>query len=163
MPVRPRALACLALIATLAGCGQKDAPPPAAVAAPTPAAAPVATATTPASTAPAPATPSDFDPASIAESTATLPPFPFFQAPEGLASVLADADKNVSFDRTHLIAGNKVIAVEGKIFHDTFPLESPEGRKYSEIEVQANYSGAITPQDAHKNSTPQHTCAVPES
>ena len=161
MLVRPRALASLALIASLAGCGQQPAPPPAAVSEPTPAAAPVAAAAAPAAPVPAAAAPAvEFDPASVPESTATLPPFPFFQAPEGLASVLADADKNVTFDRTHLIAGNKVIAVEGKIFHDTFPLESPEGRKYSEIEFQRNYSDAITRLGGAKISTTQYTGPV---
>ena len=72
-----------------------------------------------------------------------MPPFPFFKAPEGLASVLDDKDRNKNFDREHMIAGDKVVAVEGKVFRDRFQLTNPEQREYSDIEFQRNYANAI--------------------
>lgn len=84
----------------------------------------------------------DFDPATVPESTATLPPFPFFKAPDGLASVQDEKTRNSSFDREHMIAGGKVIALEGKVFRDLFVLDNPD-RPYSALEFQRNYENAI--------------------
>jgi len=157
--VRPRVLACLALMLVLAACGQETAPPPATTAATDPAIATPA-AVAPATPAPAAAMPTEFSPASVAESTASLPPFPFFQVPDGLVSVLGEADKNTSFDRAHLVAGDKVIAVEGKIFRDQFQLQPADGRRYSEIEFQRNYADAIAKLGGAKISNTQYTEAV---
>ena len=159
----PRWLAALSLLALLTACG-RDAAAPAADTAPAPVPASTTDVTTaaPAAATPTPdaAAPADFDPASVPESTAALPPFPFFKAPEGLASVLDDKDKNITFDRMHVIAGNKVIAVEGKIFHDQFQLTADEGRNYSDIEFQRNYSDAIARLGGIKVSTSQYTPAL---
>jgi len=87
--------------------------------------------------------PAGFDPASVPESSATLPPFPFFKNPEGLTSTFSDKDRNKNFDREHMIAGDKVVAVEGKVFRDRFQLTNPEQREYSEIEFQRNYADAV--------------------
>lgn len=85
-----------------------------------------------------------FETADIAESAASLPPFPFFKEPEGLKSTFDDKDRHKNFDREHMIAGDKVVAVEGKIFRDRFQLTNPEQREYSEIEFHRNYADAIT-------------------
>lgn len=84
-----------------------------------------------------------FDPGSVPESTATLPPFPFFKAPEGLASTFEERDRNRNFDRVHVIAGTQVVAIEGKVFRDRFQLTAPEQREYSAIEFQRNYAEAV--------------------
>lgn len=157
-----RWLATLSLLALLAACGRDAAVPTADT---TPAPAPATADATPAiNPTPTPATeataPADFDPASVPESTASLPPFPFFKAPDGLASVLDDKDKDTTFGRMHVVAGNKVMAVEGRIFHDQFPLTADGGRKYSDIEFQRNYSDAIAKLGGIKVSTSQYTPAL---
>lgn len=43
------------------------------------------------------------------ESTASLPPFPFFKEPEGLKSTLDDKDRNRNFDRAHMIAASNLV------------------------------------------------------
>ncbi|GAA5003511.1 OmpA family protein [Pseudoluteimonas lycopersici] len=101
----------------------------------------------------------DFDPASVPESTATLPPFPFFKAPDGLASVQDEKTRNSSFDREHMIAGGKVVALEGKVFRDLFPLDNPD-RPYSALEFQRNYENAITDLGGMKVSAVQFTDEV---
>lgn len=109
---------------------------------------------------PNPATPApaaDFDPASVPESTATLPPFPFFKEPEGLVTTLDDKDRNKNFDREHMIAGGKIVAVEGKVFRDRFQLTNPDQREYSDIEFQRNYADAIASLGGVKISDIQYT------
>lgn len=122
--------------------------------------------------APASASPSDaapaagtdpagaFDPASVPESTALLPPFPFFKAPEGLVSTLSDRDRNKNFDREHMIAGDQVVAVEGKVFRDRFQLTNPDQREYSDIEFHRNYANAIAELGGQEISRTQYTHAV---
>lgn len=105
----------------------------------------------------------EFDPASVPESSATLPPFPFFKNPEGLVSTFADKDRNKNFDREHMIAGDKVVAVEGKIFRDRFQLTNPEQREYSEIEFQRNYADAVAALGGVEVSRVQYTHKVNET
>ncbi len=115
---------------------------------------------------PNPATPApaaDFDPASVAESTASLPPFPFFKEPEGLVTTLDDKDRNKNFDREHMIAGGKVVVLEGKIFRDRFQLTHPEQREYSDIEFQRNYSDAIASLGGVEVSQVQYLAEVLEA
>ena len=119
---RALSLSCLLTCLLVLPACKREAPPAEAAPA-TP--APEATATpapaqaeTPPAAAPAPA--ADFDPASVPESTATLPPFPFFAIPDGMESTFDDKDKLVNFDRQFFIAGSKAVPVEGKIFHDRF-------------------------------------------
>lgn len=121
-----------------------------------PAAAATATDAAPAQ----PEAPAAFDPASVPESTATLPPFPFFEAPEGLSSTLADSDRNASFDREHMIAGDAVVAVEGKVFRDRFQLSDPDQRQYSAIEFQRKYADAIAALGGVEASRVQYTHEV---
>ena len=85
----------------------------------------------------------EFDPTSVAESTASLPPFPFFKEPEGLTSTFDDKDRRKNFDREHMIAGDRIVAVEGKVFRDRFQLTNPDQREYSEIEFHRNYADAV--------------------
>ena len=101
----------------------------------------------------------DFDPASVPESTATLPPFPFFKVPDGLSSVQDEKTRNSSFDREHMIAGGKVVALEGKVFRDLFPLDNPD-RPYSALEFQRNYENAIRDLGGAKVNTVQFTDEV---
>lgn len=111
----------------------------------------------------APQAAAEFDPASVPESSASLPPFPFFKEPEGLVSTLADKDRRKNFDREHMIAGDKVVAVEGKVFRDRFQLTNPEQREYSEIEFHRNYANAIAELGGAEVSRVQYTHKVNEA
>ncbi|HEX4854809.1 OmpA family protein [Arenimonas sp.] len=106
------------------------------------------------------APPTEFDPASVPESSASLPPFPFFKEPEGLVSTLGDRDRNKNFDREHMIAGDKVVAIEGKVFRDRFQLTNPEQREYSDIEFHRNYANAIAELGGQKINQVQYTNQV---
>jgi hypothetical protein len=155
-----RALTLTCLIACalwLTACKRDAAETPAAPAetpAPTPATEP---APAPAATeTPPPAAAAEFDPASVPESSATLPPFPFFAIPEGLESNFSEKDKLVNFDRQFFIAGDKAIAVEGKIFRDRFSLTAGP-RTYTDIEFRRNYENAIQALGGVKINTTQYT------
>lgn len=159
MPAVSRALplACLLIgVLWLSAC-QREAPADTPAPAPTPAAttAPAA----PAPVAETPAAPAGFDPASVPDSTASLPPFPFFKSPDGLDSTFDEKDKLVNFDRHFFIAGDKAVAVEGRIFHDRFNLDGG-ARKYSDIEFRRNYENAIQALGGRKINTSQYTYAV---
>ena len=110
-----------------------------------------------------PPAPAEFDPASVPESSASLPPFPFFKEPEGLVTTLDDKDRHKNFDREHMIAGGKIVAVEGKVFRDRFQLTNPEQREYSDIEFQRNYADAIAALGGAKVSDTQYTNEVLEA
>jgi outer membrane protein OmpA-like peptidoglycan-associated protein len=154
-------LACLVLGVGLAGCNRQAEPPAPAESAATPEAARAPADSAANAAAPAtPAAPAQFDPTSVPESTATLPPFPFFKAPEGLVSTLNDADRHANFDREHMIAGDRVVAVEGKVFRDLFQLTNPEQRQYSDIEFQRNYSDAVAALGGAEVSRVQYTGEV---
>lgn len=109
---------------------------------------------------PVPARAADFDPATVPESVALLPPFPFFQAPEGLVSTFDEKDRHANFDREHMIAGDRIIAVEGKVYRDRFQLTNPDQREYSEIEFHRNYANAIEELGGVKVSQVQYTHEV---
>ena len=159
-PVRTvRLLICLPLLALCAAAcdrGGSDAAPAAAAVEAGPAAETVPAAP-PAPVETAPPAPAEFDPASIPESTATLPPFPFFKAPDGLTTTYADQDRNINFDRAHMIAGNKIVAIEGKIVRDRFQLANPDQRQYSAVEFQRNYENAIRDLGGVRISQTQYT------
>lgn len=137
---------------------------PEAAATPAPAAE-----TTPAETAPpapaeaAPPPTAEFDPASVPESTAALPPFPFFKAPEGLTTTFSDKDRNINFDRAHMIAGNRIVAIEGRIARDRYRLAGGEERQYTAIEFQRNYENAIRDLGGVRISQSQYTKEVIEA
>ena len=124
-------------------------------------AAPVTPPTAPAEAA-APAA-AAFDPASVPESTATLPPFPFFKTPEGLTTTFAENDRHINFDRAHMIAGDRIVAIEGRIVRDQFPLASAEQRQYSAIEFHRNYENAIRDLGGVRISQTQYTNPVVEA
>jgi OOP family OmpA-OmpF porin len=164
-------LVLLLIASCLSACRNDAGNPPAAD---IPAAAPTAPVATPAAgdmAATAPASPADaadsgaqapaeFDPTSVPESTAKLPPFPFFKEPEGLVSTYEDKDRHKNFERENVIAGDKIVAIEGKVFRDRFQLTNPEQREYSEVEFQRNYSDAIAALGGAEVSRVQYTGPV---
>lgn len=171
MRVRSLVLVPAVALLMLAACSRPAETPAATTESPAPSAgtqdtpAPTPPADTPTTPAPdaAAAASSEFDPASVPESTAALPPFPFFKAPEGLVSTLDDKDRNRSFDREHMIAGNKIVAVEGKVFVDRFQLTNAEQRVYSDIEFQRNYADAIAALGGVEISRTQYTGEVTDA
>jgi OmpA-OmpF porin, OOP family len=102
----------------------------------------------------------DFDPATVPESATTLPPFPFFKAPDGQVSVLGERDRNADFDREHMIAGDKIVAVEGKVARSMYSLDATDLRRYTAIAFQRNYENAILALGGVKISKTAYTDAV---
>ncbi len=122
---------------------------PVATELPTAGAMPDATATPPRSGA-------EFDLASVPITTASLPPFPFFKDPEGLANELKGPDAQKPFDRHWFIASNRLVPLEGKLALGRYNLEfSESGRRYSAIEFHRNYENAITSLGGRRISTTQ--------
>ena len=151
------ALLVLVVVFATAGCSQQappidDQPAQAAPAAEIEPAAPASDAATAAPNANA----TGFDAASIPESMASLPPFPFFKVPDGLESQLSDIERNISFDREHMIVGDKIVALEGKVFRDRFLLAN-DARPYTGIEFQRNYGNAIEALGGREISRVQYT------
>jgi OmpA-OmpF porin, OOP family len=108
-----------------------------------------------------PVTDAEFDPAAIPESTASLPPFPFFKDPEGLENDLQGKDAAVAFDRHYFIVGKKVIPQEGKMGLFQYNLENPpSGRKWTEIEFLRNYDNAIKALGGREISAAQYDEAL---
>jgi len=100
----------------------------------------------------------DFNVESVPVSTVSLPPFPFFKAPDGLVNNYDDKDSMIGFDRHFFLAGNKLVPVEGKLYNNFMNLSNPDsGRKYSELEFHRNYENAITALGGKKISTSQFT------
>jgi OOP family OmpA-OmpF porin len=100
----------------------------------------------------------DFDPASVAQTTASLPPFPFFKDPEGLENDLKGNDALKPFDRHYFIAGGKLVSQEGKIGLFQYNLDNPpSGRPFSLIEFHRNYENAIRSLGGQKISSTQFT------
>lgn len=105
------------------------------------------------------APPAEFDPASVPVSTATLPPFPFFEAPDGLQSVVPAKDREIAYDGQYFIAGDKAVLVEGRIVHDKYNLAN-KARPYTALEFHRNYQDAIAGLGGVKINTAQYTPAV---
>jgi OmpA-OmpF porin, OOP family len=100
----------------------------------------------------------DFDPQSVAETTVALPPFPFFKDPAGLVNDLQGPDTLISFDRHYFIAGDKIVAQEGRMGLFQYNLENPpSGRKWTQIEFMRNYDNAITGLGGKKINTVQYS------
>src|SRR5690606_2255097 len=163
----------------LAGCAQQReepaAEPPvaadetrAAATVPEPAANPAATAgeaapptgtvadaaTDPAAGEPAPG--EGFDPSDVPVTTATLPPFPFFDVPEGLASAYRQGERDLSFDAQYFIAGSEPVLVEGRVFRDKFRLAGG-ARRYTGLEFHRNYENAVRALGGAKVDQAQYT------
>lgn len=125
-------------------------PPPPPVEAPKPAAEapkpteaepkPVAEAPKPAEPAQA-AAPAAFNIDSVPVSTATLGAFPYFTLPEGV-SAEEQKGKAFDFDRRYLLAGDELIAVEGKVHQRKFRLAQKD-KTFSELEIHRNYENII--------------------
>jgi outer membrane protein OmpA-like peptidoglycan-associated protein len=101
----------------------------------------------------------DFDPGSVPVTTATLPPFPFFKAPDGLASAVREGEHEVPYDGQYFLAGDKAVLVEGRIFHDKFNLAN-KARPYTALEFHRNYQDAIAELGGVKINTVQYTPEV---
>ena len=100
----------------------------------------------------------DFSVESVPVTTVSLPPFPFFKVPEGLVNSFDDKRSMIGFDSHYFLAGNKMVAVEGKLYNNFMKLTSPDSEhKYSEIEFRRNYENAITALGGKKISTTQFT------
>lgn len=135
-------LTSLALCGALAlsGCKKKEEPVVVApVAAPS---QPGQKTTAPAAAMPAAATASPaaaapFDPQAVPMSTATIPPFPLVERPKGAEKYHSEAK---TFDRVHVIAGDAVRAVEGRVSERWFP---PSAVKMSQLEAYRNYDNAL--------------------
>ena len=161
---RALSLCCLLSIALWLSACKREAPAESAPGAEpavttTPASAPAESAPAQAAPVAAPTAAVDFDPASVPETTATLPPFPFFAIPEGLESIYADKDKRVPFDRHYFIAGQKAVPIEGRIFHDRFNIQNGE-RPYSDLEFRRNYENAVQTLGGKKINETQYTYEV---
>ncbi len=100
----------------------------------------------------------DFSVESVPITTVSLPPFPFFKVPDGLVNDYDEKDSNIGFDRHYFLAGDKMVAVEGKLYNNSMSLTNPDSdRKYSEIEFHRNYENAILALGGKKISTTQFT------
>jgi len=153
------------LIFLLASCQKEpatavDAPasPPTATTAPAqPAAAPVAAAVD----APAATVDTGFSVENVAVSTAPLPPFPFFEIPDGLVGKIKDDKSTLDFGRHFFLAGKKMIPVEGRLYHNSMSLIAPDkSREYSTLEFHRNYENAILSLGGAKISETQFTRAI---
>lgn len=91
---------------------------------------------------PARAQGTDFDPATVAETRVALPPFPFFQAPAGLAGRIEKNKLEREFDRAHVVAGGAVLPVEGRVWYQRYPLAG-SGRSYTAVEFHRNHAEAV--------------------
>lgn len=154
-PYRFAVVAALCALSALSACRQQGLPVDArASAAPAAAGTPVPTVgpddalpgTVPAGPAEALAAgdpaPLAFDPASVPESGATLPPFPLLAAPDGLTGQYEGVGRVIAFGREHMIAGDTVIALEGRVFRQRYRLDG--GRHvYSAPEFHRGYADAI--------------------
>lgn len=109
------------------------------------------------------AAPTGFNVEQIPVSPVALPPMPMFSAPEGLESNFSEADKQLGFDAQNFIAGDRIVTVEGQVWHDSFRLEGPSGRRYSELEFRRNYENAIRGLGGVKINTAQFTPPVVEA
>ena len=144
----------------LAACQKEPAATPDATAS-APAATtpePAATPTTDTAEAPVAAADTGFSVEKVAISTAPLPPFPFFEIPEGLVGKIKDGKNTVDFGRHFFLAGKKMIPVEGQLYHNNMSLISQDkSREYTALEFHRNYENAIQALGGAKISETQFT------
>lgn len=92
----------------------------------------------------APKADAGFSVENVPQSTATLPPFPFFDVPEGLVAKIKADKSTVGFARHFFLAGKKMIPIEGRLYHNEMSLIGPDKqREYSTTEFHRNYSNAV--------------------
>lgn len=101
----------------------------------------------------------EFDPASVPVTTAELPPFPFFDTPEGLQTAYREGEREIPYEAHYFMAGDVPTLVEGKVFRDKFNLAG-SGRKYSATEFHRNYRNAVEALGGKRISTSQYTREV---
>ena len=63
-------------------------------------------------------------------------------------------------DLANLVAGDRIVAQEGRVFHDAFVLEPRTGRRYTAVEFHRNYENAIRALGGMKISETQFTAPV---
>lgn len=146
----------------LAACQKEPATATGAPAnAPTAATAPAEPATAPTANAveaPPAAAEAGFSVEQVAISTAPLPPFPFFEIPEGLVAKVKDGSNTVDFGRHFFLAGKKMIPVEGRLYHNNMKLITQDkSREYTALEFHRNYENAILALGGAKISETQFT------
>ena len=108
--------------------------------------------------APAAAADTGFSVHKIAISTASLPPFPFFDIPDGLVGKVKDGRNTVDFGRHFFLAGKKMIPVEGRLYHNSMSLITQDkSREYTALEFHRNYENAILALGGAKISETQFT------
>lgn len=137
--VLPVAL-CLSL--SLVGCKKQAATPPAETA--PPAAGAAVSGASPASAAPTASAPAAaagpaFDFNSVAESSATLPPFPYVGYPPTVGEAFQE-NRNSPFDEVYIVLGKHYVPVQGRVATRTF---SNRDAKMGEAESRRNYEGLI--------------------
>lgn len=86
---------------------------------------------------------------SVPLSSVALPPFPYLDWPQGLVEGARFSDKS-DFDRAYVIAGDQLLAVEGRIESRRF---SDDDAKLSQFASQRNYDVAIKALGGVKVST----------
>jgi len=110
-----------------------------------------------------PAEDTGFSVDNVAISTAALPPFPFFQMPDGLLGTVKDDKNTINFDRHFFLAGKKMVLVEGRLYYNTMSLISPDkSREYSTTEFHRNYENAVLALGGVEISETQFTRAIVE-
>lgn len=91
---------------------------------------------------------------------AELPPFPFFDTPDGLQTAYREGERDIPYEAHYFMDGNTPVLVEGRIFRDKFNLAGSDGRKYSATEFHRNYQNAIEALGGKRISTSQYTREV---
>lgn len=117
--------------------------------------APPAADTAPVAAPGGPVAPQPWDPSNVPESTAALPPFPFFNPLEGLSGVGDEANRDRRFDVEYFVAGDRLHKVEGRVFREIYPLAGE--RPYSALEFQRQYEQAVTALGGVKTAGPVQT------
>jgi OmpA-OmpF porin, OOP family len=133
---------------SLSACNRQDGPtanaPPVETSKPEAAAESTAPPPAAAVEAVAPKADAGFSVESIPVSTATLPPFPFFDMPEGLVGKIKSDKSTTDFARHFFLAGKEMTPVEGRLYHNEMSLISTDKqREYSTTEFHRNYRNAV--------------------
>lgn len=113
---------------------------PAGGATPAPAVADTAPAPAPASAQAAPSAGTPFDLQSVAVTSKELPAFPYLSTPSGLPPEKVTTSKDLDFDRVHVLAGDQLRPVEGKVHERLFYIHN---LKWSPLAAHRNYETAL--------------------
>jgi OmpA-OmpF porin, OOP family len=163
MRLSHRLLYITSVVALLTACQKEPAQADIAPAADTATTAPLAepAAPPPAQDAPDSADSAGFSVERVAITTTALPPFPFFDAPDGLVGKFKDGKSTVDFGRHFFLAGKTMIPVEGRLYHNTMSLITQDkSREYTALEFHRNYENAIAALGGAKISDSQFTRAI---